>query len=68
MVDIELGPEGIKIGQIFYDYDEINNFSVLYKPNQSVKNLYLEMKSSLHPRVSIPLRRLDALDGQQLSS
>ena len=61
MVDIELGPEGVRIGQKFYDYDEIKNFSVLYKPNQSVKNLYLEMKSSLHPRVSIPLRRLDAL-------
>jgi len=59
--NIELGPEGIKIGQKFYDYDEIKNFAVLYKPKQSVKNLYLEMKSSVHPRVSIPLRRLDAL-------
>ncbi|MFA5109364.1 MAG: hypothetical protein WC458_02380 [Patescibacteria group bacterium] len=62
MVDIELGPEGVKIGQKFYDYDAFKNFSVLYKPKQSVKNLYLEFKGSVRPRLSIPLRRLEALN------
>jgi preprotein translocase subunit SecG len=61
MANIELGPEGVRIGQKFYDYDEIKNFAVLYKPKQSVKNLYFEMKNSIHPRVSIPLRHMDAL-------
>jgi hypothetical protein len=61
MVDIELGPEGVKLGQKFYDYDQFKNFSVLYKPKQSVKNLYFEFKNSMHPRLSAPLRRLDAL-------
>mgnify|MGYP007112968395 FL=1 len=61
IIDIELGPEGIRVGSRFYDYDEIKNFSVMYKPKQSVKNLYLEFKNSIRPRLSIPLRRMDAL-------
>ncbi|MFA5886285.1 MAG: hypothetical protein WC863_00730 [Patescibacteria group bacterium] len=61
MVNIELGPEGIKIGRRFYDYDEFKNFTVLYKPQQSLKNLYLEFKNNLRPRLSIPLRHMDAL-------
>jgi len=62
IVDVELGPEGIKIGSKFYDYDEIKHFSVLYKPKQSVKSMYLEFKNSIRPRLAIPLRRMDALN------
>lgn len=61
MINVELGPEGVKVGSTFYDYDEIKNFAVLYKPKQSLKNLYFEFKSSMRPRLSLPLRRLDAL-------
>ncbi|QQG52203.1 MAG: hypothetical protein HY931_02545 [Candidatus Falkowbacteria bacterium] len=61
IVDVEIGPEGVKIGAKFFDYDEIKNFSVLYKPKQSVKSMYLEFKNSMRPRLAIPLRRMDAL-------
>lgn len=61
IVDVNIGPEGIGIGSKFYDYDEIKNFSVIYKPKQSVKSMYLEFKNSLRPRLAIPLRRMDAL-------
>ncbi|MFA6514391.1 MAG: hypothetical protein WCT50_03860 [Patescibacteria group bacterium] len=61
IVDVELGPEGITIGSKFYDYDEIKHFSVIYKPKQSVKSMYLEFKNSIRPRLAIPLRRMDAL-------
>ncbi|MFA5023975.1 MAG: hypothetical protein WC523_03420 [Patescibacteria group bacterium] len=61
MVEVELGPEGLKIGTKFYDYDVLQNFSVLYKPKQGLKNLYFEFKNSLRPRLSLPLRRQDAL-------
>ncbi len=61
MVNVELGPEGIKLGARFYDYDDFKNFSVIYKPKQSLKNLYLEFKGSIRPRLSIPLRSLDPL-------
>jgi hypothetical protein len=61
MINFELGPEGIKIGGKFYDYDDIKNFCVLYKPKQSIKQLYFEFKTSARQRLSIPLRRMDAL-------
>ena len=61
MVTIKLGPEGIQIGRRFYNYDEIKTFCVLYKPRQSVKNLYLEFNNKMMPRLHIPLRRQDPL-------
>lgn len=61
MINIELGPEGVKVGQRFFHYDEIKNFAVLYKPKKSLKNLYFEFNNFLRPRLSIPLRRMDAL-------
>ncbi len=61
LIKVELGPEGVKAGPMFFDYDQFKHFSVLYKPKQSVKNLYLEYKNGIRPRLSIPLRRLDAL-------
>jgi len=61
MVTIKLGPEGIDIGRRFYDYDSIKSFCVLYKPKQSIKNLYLEFNNKMLPRLHIPLRRQDAL-------
>ncbi|MDI3495981.1 MAG: hypothetical protein PWQ35_2 [Patescibacteria group bacterium] len=61
IVDIKIGPEGIEVGNKFYDYDRFRNFSVIYKPKQSIKNLYLEFKNPVTPRLSIPLRSLDPL-------
>jgi hypothetical protein len=61
MVTIKLEPEGIDIGRRFYDYDSIKNFCVLYKPKQSIKNLYLEFNNKMMPRLHVPLRKQDAL-------
>ena len=61
IVDIELDSEGIRVGSKFYDYDEVKNFSVIYKPKQEIKVMYLEFKNSIRPRLSIPLHRMDAL-------
>ena len=61
MINVELGPEGIKVGEKFYDYDELKHFCVLYKPKQSIKQLYFEFKMSAKQRLSLPLRRMDAL-------
>lgn len=56
MVTFKLGPEGINIGRKFHDYDELRHFSIIFKPEMGVKNLYIEFKNSfLNPRLSIPL-------------
>ncbi|MBA3047035.1 hypothetical protein KKC83_01325 [Patescibacteria group bacterium] len=58
-IKIELTGEGIVVGRKFYDYDEIENFSLIYKPRQEIKNLYFEFKSALRHRLSIPLENMN---------
>ena len=53
--------EGIVIGKRFYDFDDIKNFAIVYKPNQGVKNLYFEFKNVLTHRLSIPLENINPL-------
>jgi hypothetical protein len=60
MVNFKIGPEGVNVGQKFYNYSEFKNFCVLYRPKQSIKRLYFEFKNSAKMRLSIPLRRMDA--------
>lgn len=62
MIDFSLSKDGVKLGSKFYDYDVLKDFSVLYKPKESIKNLYFEFKNTARPRLSIPLRRMDALE------
>lgn len=61
MIRAEIGPEGVRIGQKFYDYGDLKHFAVLYKPKQSVKRLYFEFKGAGRQRLSLPLRHLDPL-------
>lgn len=56
LVRFSITDEGIIIGRKFYDFDEIKDFSIVYKPKQGVKNLYFEFKNSLKHRLSIPLQ------------
>lgn len=61
LVDVILTTEGIMVGRKFYDYDEIKDFSIVYKPNLGVKNLYFEFKSAVRHRLSIPLDDMNPL-------
>ena len=61
MVDVILTTEGAAVGRKFYDYDELKDFSIVYKPNIGVKNLYFEFKNSMKPRLSIPLDDMNPL-------
>lgn len=54
-ITISLEEDGVKLGKKFYDYDEFKNFSIVYKPKNSVKNLYFEFNSAFKHRLSIPL-------------
>jgi hypothetical protein len=60
-VKFSITDEGIEIGKKFHDYDEIKNFSIIYKPKMGVKNLYFEFKNPVKPRLSIPLFNMDPL-------
>ncbi len=55
LVDFAITTEGLLVGRKFYDYDEIKNFSIVYKPRLEVKNIYFEFKNFLRHRLTIPL-------------
>ncbi|MBU4216435.1 hypothetical protein L6270_01235 [Candidatus Parcubacteria bacterium] len=61
MINITLTDEGVIVGRKFYDYDELKNFSVLYKPKQEVRNLYFEFKSGIKHRISVQLDGMDPI-------
>ncbi len=54
-IDFAITDEGLVVGKNFYDYDVLKDFSLVYKPNQNIKNLYFEFKNVIKPRLSIPL-------------
>lgn len=60
-IDFAITDEGLIVGKKFYDYDIIKDFSVVYKPNQNIKNLYFEFKNVVRPRLSIPLGDMNPL-------
>lgn len=60
-VNFSITDEGVMIGKKFYDYDELKNFSVIYKPRRDIKNLYFEFKNPIKQRLSIPLITQDPL-------
>lgn len=61
MIDFILEEEGTVIGSRFYDYDEIKNFSIVYKPKENIKNIYFTFSSNLRNRITIPLIDQDPL-------
>jgi hypothetical protein len=60
-VKFSLTDEGIAIGRKFYDYDEIKDFAIVYKPRIEVKRLYFEFKNALRHRLSVPLENMNPL-------
>ncbi len=60
-VVIKLDGDGVRVGNKFYDYDEIKNFSIIYKPKIGVKNLYFEFKNPFKHHLSIFLLTMNPL-------
>ncbi len=49
---------GVILGDIYYDYQSIRDFSIVYDP-PDVKLLYLDFYAVSHPLLSIPLEDID---------
>lgn len=59
MINFSLEEEGVVFNNRFYDYDEIKNFSVIYKPKENIKKLYFILNNNLKPRLSVSLEDQD---------
>jgi len=60
-LDVHLTEEGIVVGSKFYDYDELDTFSIVYKPSQGIKKLYIEFQNFVRPRLSFSLDNMNPL-------
>lgn len=66
LLEFIITTEGIIIGNNFHDFDDIKDFTVLYKPSRNVRTLYLNFKSFLRPRLSIPLAEVNPVDVREI--
>ncbi len=66
MVNFAITTEGIVVGKKFYDYDEIKDFSIVYKPRLEIKNIYFEFKGIFRHRLTIPLEKEDPLEVRKI--
>jgi hypothetical protein len=51
-MNVEISDEGVKVGKEFYQYEQLDNFFIIYKPKDDIKNLYFEFKRFVKPEVS----------------
>ena len=61
MVNILIDNDGIIVGKKLHNFDEIKDFSILYKPKEDIKNLYFEFNNTIKPRLSLPLEKQNPL-------
>ncbi|HCB55625.1 TPA: hypothetical protein DEP26_01445 [Candidatus Uhrbacteria bacterium] len=57
-VDVIITNTGIIVGDAYYEYRAIRDFSIVYEPPQ-VKNLYVDFHTSWRPLLSVPLGDTD---------
>ncbi|MDP3900384.1 MAG: hypothetical protein Q8Q23_04875 [bacterium] len=60
-IDFSIVDEGLILGNKFIDYDDLRNFSIVYKPRQNIKRLYFEYNNVLKPRISIYIDDMNPL-------
>ncbi|MDD4901720.1 MAG: hypothetical protein PHE24_01145 [Patescibacteria group bacterium] len=48
-LNVTLSDRGVTVGKEFYDYGLIQDFFIIYEPDEGVKNLYLEFKRFARP-------------------
>jgi hypothetical protein len=53
-INFSITTKGLIIGDSFYEYVDIQHFYIIYEPPK-VKNLFIEPKSFIKPRINIPL-------------
>lgn len=60
-VVIRVTDRGVGIQHRFYEYSELDNFFIIYQPPE-VQTLFIDTKTSLRPRLRLPLLENDPND------
>ena len=64
-VQILILEDGMIIGEKFIEYKEIKEFYIIYQP-PTIKNLYIQPKNQLKPRIAIPLEKQNPVEIREL--
>ena len=57
-IPVVITSTGIIIGDLYYDYQAVKDFSIVYDPPE-VKILYLDFYALTHPLIAVPLEDVD---------
>ncbi len=60
-IEFRILEDGITIGSKFYEWMEMKNFHLVYRPPET-KRLYFDLKNVLIPDVSVPLEKQNPLE------
>jgi len=60
-VMFEVTTRGVGVGELFVPYKELKDFWIVYEPPY-VKNLYIEHKSAVTPRIVVPFEDADPVE------
>ncbi len=60
-VEFKILEDGISIGEKFYEWAEIKNFHLIYRPPQ-IKRLYFDLKNTFFSDFSVPLEKQNPLE------
>ena len=55
IIEMEINPDGIKVDNYFYDYDDVRSFWIFYEVEEGFKILSLHSKKTFLPHVHIPI-------------
>jgi hypothetical protein len=61
-VTFSIEQNGIRVGQRLYDYETFKNFSVVFRPNDNIRGLYLNFKNTMRPHLSVPLKEANPVE------
>lgn len=60
-IKVTFTDNGLWVGKSFYDFDDFKNFSIVYKPDQNIKNLYFEFDNFAKQRLSLSLEDINPI-------
>ena len=55
IIRMEITPDGIRVDNYFYDYDDIRSFWIFYEVEENIKVLSLHSKKTFLPHIHIPI-------------
>jgi len=64
-VEFKIFEDGLMLGSNFYEWSEIKNFHLVYRPPET-KRIYFDLKNALAPEISAPLEEQEPIEVRKI--